>query len=211
MKKYSKSILLVLFVALIAVGCASTKIIGSWKNADSTKAYSKIMIVGLSSNMVAKTNVEAQMAKVLGAQGVKAMGAGNIFSPEVKITDEMKQQVSAKLKSEGYDGLLTLAVISVDKETSYVPGTTYAPYAYPGYSSYWGYYGYYAPQVYSPGYYVDSKVYNIEANLYDVESGKLMWSARSESTDPSSLDSFSRQYSEVVVFQLQKDKMLKKK
>lgn len=208
MKKYSKSVLLGLFVVLISIGCANTKIIGSWKNADSTKRYSKIMIVGLSANVVAKTNVEAQMAKVLDAQGIKAVGAGNVFNPDMKITDEMKQEVAVKLKSEGYDGVLTIALISVDNQTSYVPGAIYAPYGYPGYSNYWGYYGYYAPQVYSPGYYVKSKVYNVEANLYDVDSGKLMWSARSESTDPGSLDRFSKEYSKTVVYQLMKDKML---
>lgn len=204
--KINKKSFSIFFVAvLFLAACSSTRIIGSWKNADLTTTFNKLAVVGLSSNVVAKTSVEAQTAKVLSAKGVSAKGAGNIFNPEMKITDEMKKQVADKLKSAGFDGVLTFALISIDEETSYVPGTTYAPYNYPYYGSYWGYYGYYAPQVYSPGYYVNNKVYTIEANLYDVETGKLQWSARSETTDPGSLDNFSREYAETVVFQMKKD------
>ena len=194
-----------------ALACRSTKIIGSWKNADSTKTFSNIMVVGLSSNVVAQSNVESRMATILVARGVNAKGSGMIFSPDMKISDEMKKSVASKLREQGFDGLLTVALVSIDDKTSYIPGTIYAPYAYPAYGNYWGYYGYYAPQVYSPGYYTSEKVYTIEANLYDVNTEKLVWAARSESTDPSSLDSFSQDYSETVVYQLKKDGMLDKK
>jgi len=194
-----------------ALACSSTKIIGSWKNADSNKTFSHIMVVGLSSNVVAQSNVESRMATILSARGVNAKGSGAVFSPDMKITDEMKKTVSSKLKEQGFDGLLTIALVSIDDKTSYTPGTVYSPYAYPAYGSYWGYYGYYAPQVYSPGYYSTERVYTVEANLYDVDTEKLVWAARSETTDPASLDRFSEEYSQAVVYQLAKDGMLGKK
>lgn len=208
MKSTITRILLFSMVIAGALACSSTKIIGSWKNADSTKTYNHIMVVGLTSNVVAQSSVESRMATILSARGVNAKGSGVIFSPETKVTDEMKKSVGAKLKQEGFDGLLTIALVSVDEKTSYTPGTTYTPYAYPAYGNYWGYYGYYAPQVYSPGYYSSEKVYTVEANLYDVNTEKLVWAARSETTDPSSLDRFSEEYSETVVYQLGKDGML---
>ena len=201
-----------IFLFSIIIGgvfaCSSTKIIGSWKNPDSTKTFSNIMVVGLSSNVVAQSNVESRMATILVAHGVNAKGSGMIFSPEMKISDETKKTVASKLKEQGFDGLLTVALVSIDEKTSYTPGSSYSPYAYPPYGNYWGYYGYYAPQVYSPGYYSSEKVYTIEANLYDVTTEKLVWAARSETTDPSSLDRFSQEYSKTVVYQLNKDGML---
>ena len=195
----------------IVSACTSTKIIGSWKNSEiGEKQYGNIMIYALTSNPVAKANVEERMAEVLTARKVDAMGGGGVFSPEVEVTDERKKEIATKLKSNGYDGLLTFALISSEEKTSYVPGSsyTYAPYSYGYYGSYWGYHGYYAPQVYTPGYYTSSEVYTVEACLYDVETEKLVWAARSETTDPSSLDAFANEYTETVVYQLMKDKML---
>jgi hypothetical protein len=211
-KKMIKRISIFAAIALVAFACTSTKIIGSWKNADyANKQYGHIMVVGLTANVVAKGSVEEQMVEVLSAKRVWAKGAGGIFNPDVKHTDAEKTQISDTLKARGYDGLLTVALISEDKETSYVPGSTYAyaPYSTGYYGSYWGYYGYYAPQVYSPGYYTTNKVFTVEACLYDVDSQKLVWAARSETTDPANLDQFAHEYAETVVFQMQKDKLLK--
>lgn len=203
----------VLVLAVVTFSCASTKIIGSWKDGDiGEKQYGSIMIVALTPNAVAKANVESQMATVLAGKGVNAKGAGGVFNPEVEITDEMKDQIAKQLESEGYDGLLTFALVAEEEKTSYTPGSySYAPYSYGYGGSYWGYYGYYSPQVYQPGYYTTSEVYTVEAVLYDLSSEKMVWAARSESTDPSSLDKFSKEFSSVVAYQMMKDKMLKSK
>lgn len=211
-KKMIKSILVFATIAMVGFACTSTKIIGSWKNSDyADQQYGHIMVVGLSANVVAKASVEEQMVEILSAKRVWSKGAGGIFNPEVKHTDAEKIQISDTLKARGYDGLLTVALISEDKETSYVPGSTYAysPYSTGYYGSYWGYYGYYAPQVYSPGYYTTNQVFTIEACLYDIKTQKLVWAARSETTDPNNLDQFAHEYAQTVVFQLQKDQMLK--
>ncbi len=207
-----KSLIAFSALAIVLAACTSTKIIGSWKNSDfADKKYGSIMIVGLSTNVVAKASVEQQMATVLVAKKVNAKGAGGIFAPEIKHTKEEQDQIFEQFKADGFDGVLTLALVAEEQRTEYTPGTySYAPYYSPGYyGSYWGYYGYYAPQVYSPGYYTEHKVYTIEALLYDVETEKLVWGARSETTDPTDMDSFSHEYAETVVFQLQKDQMLK--
>ncbi len=199
---------------LFFVACSSTSIIGSWKNADiGDKQYGSIMVVGLSANVVAKASVELQMATILSAKKVHAKGAGGIFNPEVKHSEQEKSQISAKLKAEGFDGLMTVALIAQEEQTSYVQGSyySYSPYSTGYYGSYWGYYGYYSPQVYSPGYYTTNQIFTVEALLYDIETEKLVWAARSETTDPSNLDQFSREYAETVVFQMQKDKILKTK
>lgn len=181
---------LIVFIALIAISCSSTKIIGKWKDPNlATKQYGHIMVTALTPNVVAKGNFEERMAEILVARKVKAKGAGGVFNPEMKITDELKAQISQKLEAEGFDGLLTFALISTTDETTYVPGTTtYAPYASPYYGSYYGYYGYYGAQVYSPGYYVNDKIYTVEAVLYDVKTEKMVWAARSETVSPTSLD-----------------------
>jgi hypothetical protein len=212
MKNLLKSLGVLAMLVALLTSCSTTKIIGSWKNADiGDKKYNKIMIAALTADAVAKGNVEEAMAERLVARGVNAKGAGGVFNPEMEITDEKKHEIASNLKSQGFEGLLTFALVSEDEQTKYVPGTTYtyAPYSYGYYGSYWGYYGYYAPQVYEPGYYTTSTVYLVEAVLYDIETEKMVWAARSETTDPSSLDKFAHDFTSSIAYQLQKDGMLK--
>ena len=212
MKSVLTKIAIASLILLGAMACSTTKIIGSWKDPESNKSFSKIMVVGLTSDFLAQSRVEADMTHYLRKRGgVTAQTSIDIFTRDLKITDEMKTKVAKKLQQQGFDGLLTVALVSIDENTSYTPGAMYQPYAYPGYGSYWGYYGYYSPMVYSPGYYTNNKIYTIEANLYDVATEKLVWAARSETTDPSSLDKFSKEYAKKVVYQLEQEGMLPNK
>jgi hypothetical protein len=68
-----------------------------------------------------------------------------------------------------------------------------------------GYYGYMGPMMYNPGYYTEEKTYFMEADLFDVASEKLIWSAQSEAYDPSSISKFSRDYTAVIVDRINKD------
>jgi hypothetical protein len=45
----------------------------------------------------------------------------------------------------------------------------------------------------------------MEADLFDVASEKLIWSAQSEAYDPSSISKFSRDYTAVIVDRINKD------
>ena len=212
MKSALSKIAIVSLIVLGGMSCSTTKIIGSWKDPESSKGFNNIMVVGLTSDFLAQASVEEHMVDILKRRGgVNAQVSNTVFKPKMKITDEMKAEVARKLGEQGFDGLLTVALVSIDQQTSYVPGTVYQPYAYPGYGSYWGYYGYYSPMVYSQGYYTSNKVYTIEANLYDVASEKLIWAARSETTDPSSLEKFSKEYSKKVVYQMDQEGMLTNK
>lgn len=69
----------------------------------------------------------------------------------------------------------------MDREQTYVPGTLV-----PG-----GFYGLYGSSwagVYSPGYVITDTFVRIETSLYDVKEGRLLWTAVSETMNPSTLD-----------------------
>jgi len=64
--------------------------------------------------------------------------------------------------------------------------------------------------MYDPGYYTTDKNYYLEANLYDAATEELVWSSQSETTNPSSIETFSRSFSTTVINQLIKDGLLAK-
>jgi hypothetical protein len=82
--------------------------------------------------------------------------------------------------------------------------------SYGMYGSYYGYYNYYSPQVYSPGYYSSDKTYYIESNFYDLASDELLWSIQSEAYNPTSLESWFKEYSYQLLNELRAEKLITK-
>jgi len=208
-----KSVFLKVFVLIplvtILVGCTSTKIVGTYKSPDARGPYDDIFVVGLVGDQLTDKSIESDLVNMLQKRKVNAQAIKGTITPEMNLTDVKKKEIADGLKSKGFDSLLTFALVSVDEKENYVPGTVstaaYYPMNYGYYGSYWGYYGYQSSQVYQEGYYTSSKVYTLEAALYDLETEALVWSARSETVDPSSVNSFSIEYAETVAYQMLKD------
>jgi hypothetical protein len=107
---------------------------------------------------------------------------------------------------------MIVALLDKEKEQKYVQGASVGvgmPYGYGGYrGSYYGYYGYASGAVYSSGYYTTSTSYFIEANLYDVKSSQLIWTASTRTTDPSDLEYEAKNFARIIVDDLLKKEVL---
>ncbi len=110
----------------------------------------------------------------------------------------------------GCDAVFVIAVLDVQSVETYNPGSAYYPMSYGMYGSYYGYYNHYYPQVYSPGYYSTDKTYYIETNFYDVASDQLLFSIQSEAYNPSSLDSWFKEYSYNLIKELKSEGLIEK-
>lgn len=62
----------------------------------------------------------------------------------------------------------------------------------------------------TPGNTTD-KNYYLEANLYDAATEELVWSSQSETTNPSSLETFSKTFAQAIVQQMRKDGFISEK
>lgn len=210
MKK--NNIVFTLLILALAFSCSpSSKIIGSWTGPDTpSEPYESIFVTGISSNLVARQTIENDINTHLKERGVTAVSSFDIIPPGFKATEENKEATLTAIKEGGSDAILTIALLDQTSETRYVPGTTmYSPMMYGGYyGRFYGYYSYYNPVMYNPGYYSTDKTYYLEMNLYDVQTETLVWSAQSETTNPSSIETFSRTFSELVVHQLIKDGLI---
>jgi hypothetical protein len=196
---------LLLFAFLIN-GCGPTqKITSSWADPEATTKgpYTKVFVVVLSPNSNANYDIEAQMANTLIARGFKVVRSTDIFPPKFSITKDItKEQLTASITKTGCDAVLTLALLDSKTVESYNPGTVYAPVNYGYYGSYYGYYNYYYPVVYSPGYYSVDKTFYLECNLYDLASDKLLWSVQSEARNPKDLNTWFKNYSNMLISHL---------
>jgi hypothetical protein len=124
-------------------------------------------------------------------------------------SDKDKEIVLRVVRNTNCDGILTIALVNQETETSYVPGTAYAGGGMGYYGTFSSYYAYGYSSFYSPGYYTTDKTYYIETNLFDVASEKLVWSGRSKTYNPSSLDDFLQGYEKAIAQQMRKDGLVK--
>lgn len=201
-------------IFLVLAGCSSgTQVTSSWKSPDapsSSAAYNKVMVVALlaEKDRSLQQAMETQMVNELSAKGISAASAFQIYGP--KVFPKNEDQTLRQLKRAGADAVMTISLLDKTKEKNYVPGNaTYQPVGI-YYNRFWGYYNYAYSRMYTPGYYTENTSYFWESNLYDVRSGKLIYSVQTESFDPSSTESLSKDYSKKILENMMKQGVLVK-
>jgi hypothetical protein len=216
MKTNTRHFLLVITVLVsghLLIGCRpSSQITGSWKSPDATgNAYRKVLVAALTNNAADRQTVETELVDHLLKKGVRATRSIDVFPPSFtqgKLPP--RGEIIDKIRQTGHDAVLTASLLDSGTETHYVPNSiAYAPMgAHIYYNNFYGYYSHHYSAVYSPGYYVATHTYFLETNFYDVATEKLLWSAQSETYDPSSIGRFSKNFAKLTMGRLSKDGIL---
>mgnify|MGYP006287748341 CR=1 FL=1 len=195
-------------LAFLLVGCDSTRIVSTYESPEMEDTYSGIYVVGIAGDAMPEERMEDNLVRELEEEGYVAAADATSFEPEMNLSQEKREEIEEKLEGQGFDGILTFSLVSIEEEADYVAGAYpmgYYPSGYAYYDSYWGYYGHYAPLAYTPGYYTSNTIYHMEANLYDLETGELVWAARSETVEPATIYTFSENFAETVAEEMEEE------
>jgi hypothetical protein len=206
-----KILLACLPIVVLAMACSNSKVTSSWVDPNTKAPLKKVMVVALmnTKDRPLKQQMEEQFAQELTAQGVSATTSFNSFGP--KGFEGMKErQVVNQLRNSNINGIVTIVLLDKNKEQNYVPGNVqYNPQTvYVRRNRFYGYYTTYYDRVYTPGYYETNTNYFFETNVYDVSRNKVLYSAQSESFDPSSIESMADKQSKAVVKDMKKKEIL---
>lgn len=207
MKKY----LCLFFAVVIFSSCSSnTSIVNSWRDPKITVSqenFKKVLVVALVKDEASRRVTENRIA------------AGNeIFKTSYQYLNEStkdltKEQKLKILQDENFDGVITMRLVSKEKETNYVPGT-YTGMYYGGfdgmYTGMYGYgfgnwYGMYSPTFYDPGYYQETTSYMVETNIFSLKENKLIWTGTTESQFVTDLGQTVDAIMQAVVKEMRKD------
>jgi hypothetical protein len=141
--------------------------------------------------------MEANAVHELRKLGYNAVSAFAEYGPaDFNVKDEAA--VVDRMTGSGVDAVLTIVLLDVSQEKSYVPGqVAYSPYGY--YDHFWGYYTNVYNRVYTPGYYTVNTRYFWETNVYNMSNRELVYSVQTESFDPSSASDLGEDYAELIV------------
>jgi hypothetical protein len=206
---------MLLTTMLLAACTPSQKVTSTWINREVLptvkRPYHSVLILTLTENVHAKNTIEENMAKIIKARGQKAMKSSDVFIPKMSDNSEASQNlIRLAIRKTGCDALFTMALLDVKKVDTFHPGTVYSPMGYGYYGNYAAYYGNYYPMLSDPSYYTTDKTYYVESNFYDIATGQLLYSVQSSAYNPSSLDNWFKDYSRLLLDQLNKDELVVK-
>ena len=184
---------LLLLLAVIASGCASTQIVNAWQDPKfSGPPLKKIMVIGVTKQTGIRRTFEDEFVRVLDADGVKGV-ASYLFIPEDG--EVSKERLAQAVKESGVKGVIIARLIKVKVQTQVYA----APYAG---LPYFGFHGYYSsawvgyndlPQLYS------YDVATSETSLFDAASGTLIWSGTTQTFSPRDVKKDAHDFAKVII------------
>jgi hypothetical protein len=202
MKLFSSIALILLF---LVNSCASSKITGEWKDPQlGNKKYSHILVIGVAKQPDRREFYEDEFAKQLTSQGVMAIASHTII-PRDKMQD--KDAIKKSIQGLQTDGVIVTRLQGIKQQKQVPYGRTYqVPYGY--YNNMYDYYD--SSYSLAPAVsYADTEEYlQLESNLYDAETEKLVYSIVTDTFIRQKFDSRIKAYIETVVRQLKSNNLL---
>lgn len=181
--------------AVAVAACApSSRLVDTWVRPDYSGGPMRSMLVLVVRRDPVRRRIwEDAFVSALAAKGVAATPSYHDFPDRPPREDEVRQEV----EQGHYDGVLLARQLSAEERRTYVrPTATLYPVGrywsgfYRGYVTVWR-------RVYRPGYVETTRVVSFETSVWSAEG--LVWSGRSETTDPTSAREFSQELSRLIV------------
>jgi hypothetical protein len=193
-------------VILLITSCEPTsEITSSWHEQTSEpKKFNKIAVMAIGNKVSNRALGENELQAALKSKGFNVVAALHFLPPDYQKVDTAL--IENALKKNGVDAVLMVRVMGVEKNTRYVPGSTFT-YSYAAPYSYWGSYYYSYGYYQSPGYTVTDVHVMLETALYDLSNNKIIWVAESKAFTNEPHD-FAAQYANDVADDLVKKKVI---
>jgi len=191
-KIFRMTFLLVAGMALF--GCASTSLQSAWYDTSySGGPFRKILVVGVGATIADRRLFEDIFAQQLTAAGTQGIPGYQFLPDDARQNEPGWNQGVA---SSGCDGLLLVRVIGVDTKTQVstmmVPGSIYfGPYGRP-----WG------PQMVAVPEVTQYDVANVETNLFDVKTKRVVWAGTTQTFNPTTVAKETPGFAKLIIGQL---------
>jgi hypothetical protein len=203
---------IVLAMSVIAlVGCATTtaRIQSSWRDPQVTPnalEFKKLLVVAIMTDPEQRVRAEDELARriMAGPRG-QAGELTAVASHTLLVDDEMRDgdKVRARIEGLGFDGAVTMRLMSSEGKTSWSGGNFPEQY-----QNFWDYYRWGWSTVNALGYYRMDTAVLVESNVYSLPAGALIWAAISESYNPGSSRKLMAAVAQAVADELEKQGLI---
>nr|WP_298994564.1 hypothetical protein [uncultured Allomuricauda sp.] len=199
-------------VAVLFAGCASPKLVSSWKSpdADSYAVY-KVLVVGMTQDEEVRTVFETRLRDALRAKGFEAERSMELFDKEFTTSEKTEadlNEVEQRLLSEGFDAILLTKVVGSENRETFRRRIGNIDNLYNQFSN-----DYLDNQsvYYDTNYYDTFKIYTAETSLYCIcleRERALVWRGNINVAEPVKLEKTIDSYIKVIEDAMQKEAIL---
>jgi hypothetical protein len=188
--------------------CASISMNETWRN-PGIKAgpLKKVLVVSITKKDASRRVYEDMLINELSQHGVAAV-AGYTLLPDGRSDRNALDQAVKKVAAQA---VLTVQTVKIERQTTVQPGyiDPYPGRWYPEAFPSWDLYGYYGSMSnYGPTYISSYDVATMQVNLFDASSGKLIWAATLQSSEPEQVISVGKDLASLVVKALAKEGLI---
>ena len=210
------SILLIALAALAACSKTATSFSQSYRNPGYEETvFKNVLVIAIAQDQNSRQAFEDALASAVANEGGTAQVSIDVLPHEEQLTED---QLHAAIDAGGFDGVLLSRLMSVDKDSEYTPPKKYnnprtryyaaSPGWGYGYGGFYGFYGTTFAEVHEPGYFETSTTLTLETNLYSVATNELVWTGRSETIDPESIEDARASVTEAVAKKLKAERLI---
>ncbi len=198
----------VVILAMALGSCSSSQLVNMWKDPQyPAQPIATALVIALKQDPAKRRIWEDAFVAELSSAGVRATPSYRDFASALPDT----QQVIALVKRDGYSGVMTIVSMGSETQQTYVPGyVTTMPVTY--YGQWTGYYGTYYQNVYRPGYTTTDEIVRQRIDVWSIDAGgTLVWTATTETMNPTSGDQIRKEVTKLVIPELEKRGVIAKK
>jgi hypothetical protein len=170
MKRNKVGTITILIAVLLLTGCAATRVTSFWKDPNYQRTPHKVLVVALVKNPKYRMALEDEFAFQMNKKGIDVTAGSKAFPVR---TPGSKDELLKYLRDNGYDTFLLVRIVA---EKDLVVNTSDTA------SDLSSSYSTTNSAISSPDTVVKERIAMTEANFYDVDTGKLFWTASSQTT-----------------------------
>lgn len=201
---------LLLTLSFILTSCSSSKISTSYAfQNNALQKDKKIIIVGLiqDKDKTIREKMENHFVGDVAEKGYTVISSYKEYG--INSFENLKEdEVINKLKNSGVDIILTIVLLSLEKEKFFVQKKSNKEMGMN--KDFWGYYESTSDRILNPEYFKEETKFYWETNLFSLSTKKLLYTAKSNSFTPKNIEILAHDYSKTIVEDLTKKGLLKK-
>ena len=209
---YKLKTIAILLLVVVLSACSNTKFTKQWIDKDfDGQPYDDILVLVVDEKMGYRQDAENYIVQKLNEVGNNAMQSYDILRKTETIDENM---IGKAIDGLQLDAVIVMYATGITEEEYYVPTRRFGVYSGYGYDhahydSFYDYYPHAFNYVYVPGYDNRHYVVTLETSLFDLNTGKMLWSAQSNTFAPESVDDVIHGITELSINELKTKKLLR--
>lgn len=191
-------------VGAVITACASTELKEQWRDSDYRAAPDqRVLVIAVIGREERRRAAENQFVKHLRESGIDAVAS----YPQLSVNGPTDIDAARRVvERNGATLVLSVRLLDMTSETRVTGG--YQAGGYYGMGGFYGYYPYAAAGAYYPPDVYTHRTIITETRVFDIKSDKMVWAATMKTKDTSDFTDTASHYANLVVKQLQYNKII---